>query len=204
MTWEGDLYSRLVAWMKIILPLAALALLSTLFLISRTVDPTQKPPVAQVDLEQRAHDQGVTNPSFAGITSGGDEVAFKAARARPDLDDPNRLIADEVVAEIRLHTGTVIDISADHADMHQGNSTASMDGNVTIQTTTGYLIHTDAVDTRYDRLYAETPGSVTGSGPIGDIAAGKMRLTFDEASQDAELLFTDGVKLIYKPNKPKE
>ena len=51
---RDNLHSRVVAWMKIILPRAALGLLSTLFLISRTVDPTQQPPISQIDLEQRA------------------------------------------------------------------------------------------------------------------------------------------------------
>lgn len=204
MAWETDLYSRMVAWAKIILPLAALALLSTLFLISRTIDPTQQPPVTQVDLEQRARDQGVTNPSFAGTTSGGDEVMIRARMARPDLQDPDRLSADDVVAEIRLSQGTIIDITADHADMRQDEYTASMDGNVTIETTTGYVIHTEAVNTRYDRLFAQTPGSVTASGPPGDLTAGRMLLTSNEDSQDAELLFTDGVKLIYTPHKAEE
>lgn len=204
MAWEVDLYSRVVAWAKIILPLAALALLSTLFLISRTVDPTQQPPVTQVDLEQRARDQGVTNPSFAGTTSGGDEVMIRAKLARPDLKDPDRLSADDVVAEIRLSQGAVIDITADHADMRQDELTASLDGNVTIETTTGYVIRTQSVDTRYDRLFAETPGSVTASGPPGDLTAGRMRLTSNEDSQNAELLFTDGVKLVYTPNKPED
>ncbi len=204
MAWEADLYSRAVTWAKIILPLAALALLSTLFLISRTIDPTQQPTVAQVDLEQRARDQGVSNPSFAGTTSGGDEVMFRARVARPDLENPDRLSADDVVAEIRLSEGSVIDITADHADMNQGELTASMDGNVTIETTTGYVIRTEVLEARYDRLFAETPGMVQASGPPGDLTAGKMRLTSDEDSQNAEILFTDGVKLVYKPNNPKD
>ena len=204
MTWGDDLYSRVVAWMKIILPLAALGLLSTLFLISRTVDPTQQAILEEIDLEQRAHEQGVTNPSFAGVTSGGDEVRFQATRARPDLNNPERLIADEVMASIRLHQGAVIDITSDHADMHQSKFTVSMEGSVTLQTSNGYLIHTDRIETRYDTLFVETPGAVEASGPPGNITAGKMRLTSDEASGQAEILFTDGVKLIYKPKHPKD
>ena len=204
MTRGYDLYSQVIAWMKIILPLAALGLLSTLFLISRTVDPTQQPPISQIDLEQRAHEQGATNPSFAGVTSGGDEVMLEALRARPDLSDPEHLIADEVKAEIRLQDGTIVDITSDHADMHQSDFTASLDGNVTVETTTGYLIRTDRLNTRFDVLHAETPGAVEASGPPGDITAGKMLLTSNEESGDAELVFTDGVKLVYTPQKPED
>lgn len=198
-----DLYSQVVAWMKIILPLAALGLLSTLFLISRTVDPTQQPTV-QVDLEQRAHEQGASKPSFAGVTSGGDEVTFKAARARPDLKDPDRLIADDVSAELRLLEGTVIEITAQHADMHQKKFTAALSGSVLLTTTNGYTIETDRLTARFDQLYAESPGPVTGTGPPGNITAGRMVLTGDEGTGDAEMLFTKGVKLIYIPNNPED
>ncbi len=204
MTWTGDFYSQLVAWMKIILPLAALGLLSTLFLISRTIDPTQQPPKVEVDLEQRAHDQGATKPSFAGVTSGGDEVAFLAERARPDPGDPERLIADDVSSELRLVGGTVIDITADHADMHQSRYTASMEGRVNMVTTTGYTLTTERLNTRFDILYAATPGPVQGSGPPGDITAGRMVLTSNQDTGDAEMVFTDGVNLIYQPNNPED
>lgn len=204
MAWETDLYSRMVTWAKIILPLVALALLSTLFLISRNIDPTQQVPITKVDLEQRARDQGVTNPSFAGTTSNGDEVMIRARMARPDLQDPDRLSADDVVAEIRLSNGAIVDIIADHADMRQDEYTASMDGNVTIETTTGYVIRTEVLNTRYDRLFAQTPGTVTASGPPGDLTAGRMRLTSNEDSQNAEILFTDGVKLVYTPHTSEE
>ena len=58
---QGEFHTRFVGWMKIILPVIALGLLSTLFLLSRTVDPTQDIPVTEVDLEQRAQDQGASN-----------------------------------------------------------------------------------------------------------------------------------------------
>jgi len=199
----GDLYSRTVAWMKIILPLVALGLLSTLFLISRTVDPTQQ-PVVDIDLEQRAHEQGATKPSFAGVTASGDEVTFVADRARPDLDDPERLIADDVTTQLRLIQGNVIDITALNADMHQTRYTAALDGNVHIRTTDGYQIDTQRLNTRFDILYAESPGPVSGEGPPGTIHAGRMILTTNEDSGAAEMLFTDGVKLVYTPQNSEE
>ena len=71
-------------------------------------------------------------------------------------------------------------------------------------TTTGYEISTDFLRTRLDELYAETPGPVAGTGPPGDLTAGKMLLTTDESTGDAHLIFTQGVKLIYSPDRTKE
>lgn len=204
MALPDNLYSRVVAWMKIILPLAALGILSTLFLISRTIDPTDSIPVAQIDLEQRAQELGATNPSFAGVTDKGDQVTFQSIRARPDPEDPEHMLATDVTAQLNLTSGTVIDITSDNADMHQRKLTATLEGNVHIETTTGYVVTTDTLWTRLDELYAETPGQVDGNGPPGDLTAGKMLLSTNPENGQAELLFTQGVKVIYTPRATKE
>lgn len=204
MGWQDNFYSWLVASMKIILPLVALGLLSTLFLISRTVDPTRSAPVARIDLEQRAHDLGATNPSFAGVTDRGDEVTFRAGRAKPDPNDPERLLADTVSAEMRLASGTVVGITADRADMHQREYTAILDGSVSVQSSMGYRLHTETLRARTDRLHARTDGPVTGTGPPGTLTAGRMLLTFDDEAGAAQLIFTDGVKLVYSPKTSRD
>ena len=204
MALPDNLYSRVIAWMKIILPLASLGILSTLFLISRTIDPTASIPVAKIDLEKRAQELGATNPSFAGMTDNGDEVAFQSKRARPDPDDPEHLLATDVTARINLKSGGVVDITSDNADMHQEDLTATLEGNVHISTTTGYVMTTETLWTRLDEVYAETPGHVEGEGPPGDLTAGKMLLSTNAETGETELLFTQGVKLIYSPRETKE
>lgn len=201
---RGDnFYSGLVAWMKIILPLVALGLLSILFLISRKVDPTRQ-PIVEINLEQRAREQGATRPSFAGVTQGGDEVTILAARARPDLEDPRHIFAEDISAELRLSRGTMIEITAQNAEMNQGDLTASLDGDVIFRADNGYEVRTERLNTRLDVLYADTPGPVQGFGPPGEITAGRMLLTSDKESGEAEILFTAGVKLIYTPGNTKE
>ena len=48
-----DRYSRMIVWLKVLLPLMALALLSTLFLLSRNVDPLASIPFAQAEIDER-------------------------------------------------------------------------------------------------------------------------------------------------------
>lgn len=202
---RGDnLHTRLVNWAKIILPLVALGLLSTLFLLSRTVDIDDRVPVSDVDLTQRARDQGATNPSFAGVASGGEEISFKAQTVRPDPDDRDTMQAEEVTATLRLNGGAVVDIDARRGAANNTAGTARLAGDVHVETTTGYDIRTDAITTRFDPLHAETPGAVTGTGPPGDLSAGRMLLTTDPETGRAHLRFTDGVKLIYNPAKSKD
>ena len=53
---RADFHSRLVGWLKVVLPLAALAILSTLFLLADLIDPTAAIPYAEVDVEDLARD----------------------------------------------------------------------------------------------------------------------------------------------------
>ena len=195
--WQDNFYSQMVAWMKIILPLAALALLSTLFLISRSVDPTKAIPVVELDLEQRAQDQGATNAAFAGVTQGGDEIMLAAVSARPSPTNNQIILATDISAELRLLSGTVIDVMSDSADMNQTKNTASLEGEVRIMTTTGYDIASDRLEADFNMLHLESPGPVSGEGPPGMLTAGRMILTNNEETGTAHLVFTDGVKLIY-------
>ncbi|WP_377069687.1 LPS export ABC transporter periplasmic protein LptC [Roseovarius ramblicola] len=190
--------------MKILLPLAALGMLSTLFLISNTIDPSAPVPSAPVDLEQRAQDLGVTRPSFAGVSGRGDQITLRAEAARPERDSPHLLIAERVNGEIGLVGGTGVRLRAATARLDQQTMTASLAGGVHITTTTGYQIDTDRLDTRLDALHAESPGPVTATGPLGTLGSGRMILREAPGSDDAELLFSGGVKLIYRPNIEKE
>jgi len=85
MLWRDNLHSRLVAGMKILLPLAALGMLSTLFLISERFDPGEAVPPAAIELRDRARDEGATNAALAGVTRGGHEVLLRAARFVPSV-----------------------------------------------------------------------------------------------------------------------
>ena len=59
MTMYDNSYSRFVALTKVILPIIALGILSTLFLFSRNIDPTQSIPYADVDVEGLAREQQI-------------------------------------------------------------------------------------------------------------------------------------------------
>ena len=68
-----------------------------------------------------------------------------------------------------------------------------------VETTSGYILTTDALESRIQRLDLRSDGAVNGRTPFGTLEAGRMELTTDSATNDAHLLFKDGVKLIYDP-----
>ena len=48
-------------------------------------------------------------------------------------------------------------------------------------------------------LNVESPDKVVAEGPLGALTAGSMQLMTPENAENAQLIFTNGVKLIYDP-----
>ena len=196
-----DGYSRLVAWCKVVLPLMALVLLSTLFLLSRNIDPMSAIPFADSEIDQRLSGQQVTAPFFSGATASGDLVSVSMGTLATRSGIKNE--ATDFAAQIDLTTGTRITISADHGEFDVANSTSTLTGNVNITTSAGYDVKADALIADFDDLGLESPGPAVATGPFGTLNAGQFRLFRTSPEANAQLIFKNGVKLIYTP-KPIE
>ena len=193
-----DRYSRLIAFLKVVLPLAALGLLSTLFLLSRSVDPTTTLPFNEAEVSDRLRESRVTKPYFSGETTGGDQIVFTADSARP-AGDGRLAEADALSAQITLSSGSRVYLNANAGSFDPDQDLARFDGAVKIETSTGYQLKTDALNTALKRLYAESDGRVTGGGPLGALEAGQLIITSDPETDAAHMVFKDGVKLVYQP-----
>jgi len=192
-----DRHSRLVAWLKIALPMLALAILSTLFLVSHRIDPAQTIPYAEVDVEGLAREQRVGSPSYAGMTADGATVSFMADSARPALDG-GRMTAVKPRARIDLPTGRSITVAAAEGYLDRKDNQAGLSGGTVVTTSDGYRVKTDSATAWLDRTRLETAGAVQGRGPMGELTAGRMVLSQDDGGSYL-LRFEGGVKLIYRP-----
>lgn len=194
-----DSYSRRVAFLKVLLPLAALAILSTLFLLSQSVAPNQTIPFSDAEIAERIRDQQITTPRFAGTTASGDEVFLSATKAIPGgAGSPGQ--AEDLRGEIHMVRGGVITFSSQRGWINVPDDAAFFRGQVTIDTDTGYHLVTDRLTTAVRRIEVIAPGPVSGTSPMGTLQAGAMHLSAPgtDASQ-AHLIFTEGVKLLYDP-----
>ena len=197
-----DRYSRLVAWLKVLLPLTALGLLSTLFLLSRNIDPAASIPFAETEIKDRLRDEQITAPFFAGTTTGGDLVSVSAGTMRMGEGQGNR--ADDLSAQIDLASGTRVVLFSDMGSFDLVDAQSTLEGDVVITTSTGYKVATDALVANFDTLAVESPGPVTANSPIGTLQAGKMLLKRLPGNENVQLIFTNGVKLLYDPEKLEE
>lgn len=195
---RADTHSRVVGWLKVALPLAALAILSTLFLLADRIDPDEALPYAEVDVEDLAREPRMTAPSYAGTTSDGAALSLTAAEARPGAgSDPAAALGLRL--ELATPDGGRTELLAAQAVMDQTARQVILSGGVTVTTSTGYRLQTDAVAARLDRSGLESQGAVTAQGPAGEIAAGRMELGQDNLTPGAYVLvFKDGVRLVYQ------
>lgn len=195
----ADFHSRMVGWLKVALPLAALALLSTLFLVADRIDPDAALPYAEVDVEDLARDPRMLAPTYAGTTRDGAGITVSAAVARP-AGETAPAGADQVVARIETPDGGVIDMTAATLLLTDETRTVMLAGGVTVRTGTGYTITTEGLTAQLDRTAVEGQGPVTVTSPMGRIDARGFALT--QGADDASaylLVFKGGVKLVYQP-----
>ena len=193
-------HSLVVAWAKIALPLAALALLSTLFMFSDKVDPQLAQFYAKVDVAELAREQRMTSPTYAGMTEDGSALTVRAAAARPDPNGGPGASAERLVAKIESRDGMVTDLTAAAGLLDPGGQGIQLSDGVSVQTSTGYRMATPIVQIATDRSRLEAPQAVMADGPFGTINADSMLMTTNPAgSQD--LIFNGHVKLIYQPQE---
>jgi lipopolysaccharide export system protein LptC len=87
----GDSYSAFVVWVKTLLPIVALGMLSTIFLFSGKVDVTQSLPYAKLNIAEIVREQRITKPYFSGVSDNGTEITLSAAYASSDTQDSDIL-----------------------------------------------------------------------------------------------------------------
>lgn len=195
----GLTYSRAVAFLKVVLPLAALALLSTLFLFARNVEPTSLIPFARIDIEERAREQQITAPYIAGKNNRGDLIALTASTAKPDQENIARTYVKKLDARIDLIGGARVTFSSATGMVDNEAQMVDLSGGVLILTSTGYSIKTEALTSSLSELSARAEGTITANGPPGEFTAGAMQLASDPVTGEAYLFFTNGVRLVYTP-----
>lgn len=189
-------HSRRVFWLKTILPVLALAILSTIFLLARHIDYKDNLPLVRDTLADRASDPRLTRPDFSGLTADGAAVTLIAAEARPGASASAPATAQGVNL-LYAKGGKALQVTADDGifDMAAGRVTL---------TGAAHLASSDGYDLTAPRMIALTgatdltaDGGVTGKAPMGTLTAAEMRLTGQPGA--LQVVFKGGVKLVYSP-----
>ncbi|MCL3881443.1 hypothetical protein [Marivita sp. GX14005] len=192
------MYSRFIAWLKILLPLGALVLLSTVFLYSRGPDPVTTVPLLSDGTDPTDREQ-VGRPFYAGTTEAGHALTLAARRARGGNGEEG-VIADDLRAVVKIGDGNRIVLDAASGQL-EGEEAVNLSGGVTLESSSGYTVRTEVLNAALDRIEIESGAPVDADGPGLTLSAGKLRVQPAGETDEIELLFTDGVKLVYVPQE---
>ncbi|MEM6823827.1 MAG: hypothetical protein AAF566_01840 [Pseudomonadota bacterium] len=194
----GNLYSTLVAWLKILLPLAALGILSSVVFFARDADEQRTIPFVSDQGAIDAEEERLTQPEYVGLTSDGSSILILADRVVPDGGNLQVLDARNFRGVIEAEDGRILKADAPDARLDLASDIANLFGDVTVRTSDGFEIRTNGLLSHLDVTLVESEGPLSGVSPFGSLDAGNMR--YSAAPNGSTLLvFDGGVKLLYQP-----
>ncbi|MCK0097518.1 hypothetical protein MWU60_18220 [Yoonia sp. F2084L] len=195
-----NLHSQIVGWAKIILPLCALALLSTLFLFARsTTEPSE---IVLEEVEAIAREQRVSAPEFSGVTDEGAIIVISAKTARPDTAQPDTVSIDDMRMRMDNANGSHVEITATTGEVDGRARVARFLGLARLETSDGYEMETNGLIAALDTGVVTSDGLLEVRAPFGQLTAGKVTFLVASEGTAQEMLFTDGVRLLYIPQAP--
>lgn len=203
-----DFRTRLVAILKVGLPLVALGMIGALFLIPADDGPQGGGiSFGQGDMEALGDGMSVTRPILTGTSASNDRFRFTAERVVPDAAPPTRADMMQVAGEIDFDRGTTMRVTAPMAALDLESQRIALAGPVLIDTSDGYEMRAAVMDLDLAAGMLEASQSVTATGPLGEITSGSLRIEPGDdagnAGENAEarlFSFENGVQLRYVPS----
>lgn len=186
--------TRIVRWLRVLLPLMALVMLSVLFLFSPDRDAGSRIPYAEVDAEAMARDPRLVAPEYAGVTSDGARLTLRASDAAPGGGGGGT--ARDLRLDWQRPDGLRADLSAPRGAM--ADNAIRLDGGVRMTTSSGWSLDAQSVDAATDRSRIAATDGVAAVAPFGTLSARQMELVPGQGGASI-LNFSGDVRLIYQP-----
>lgn len=197
MAAPDNFYSYLVSWTKIILPVGALGLLSSLFLFAR--GPAQPSEISFAEIIAMAREQRVTAPRFSGVTNKNSTFFIKASSATPDLNRRDAVDFDQMTMRMDNADGSSIDVTSSVGTVDGKTRIATFMGLAHVETSSGYQMESAGLIAELDSGTVTSDGELEIRGPFGTLTAGQVTFVITDTDAGQQMLFTQGVHLIYDP-----
>lgn len=191
-----EAYSQFVNFLKITLPLAALGLMSTVFLFARA--PTQDSTIPYAEIEEIAREPRLTSPQVSGVSDDGSVIELNARTATSQGDI---MTVDSIDAVINSTDGTRIDVRAGSGEVNNLTQIARLDGLTHIETSNGYEMETIGLLTNIATGRIVSDGALEVQAPYGVLTAGQLIIETPDGATSQVMLFQNGVRLIYTPEQ---
>ncbi|QHQ36850.1 hypothetical protein [Algicella marina] len=203
----ADRYSRFVAALKVGLPLVAMALLASVFMLGTRSELPGGLSFSDADLQALGTGLKVTEPRFSGASLDGDLYDFMADEVIPR--DASLEIADIAALEgtIRFRDGRSVHVSSATAAIDLPGERILLGEGMRLESSDGYVARAEDVriDLKGGRIWGE--GKVYAEGPIGEISSEEFLIesgeetALTEIGNESVITFTNDVKVRYVPAK---
>ena len=196
-------YSKTVYVLKIVLPLIAMAMLASLFLLSRSqTDTPAALPFSASDLDARIREQRISGPIYNGTNAAGDDISLSAGKIIPQITPDSMGQMTDLAIKVATAAGTEFGILAQLGEYDSKTTNVSLRGRVDLTTSSGYQVTSPSVtfDPRHSNLIAQGP--IAGHGPNMTLTAGKLEISRPPETESLQIRFTQGIKVIL--NAPQE
>ncbi len=189
-------YSQFVGFLKISLPLAALALMSTVFLFARS--PSQENAIPYAELEEIAAEARLSGARLSGIADDGSVIEVNARHATPQ---GNILSVEAMTASIESVDGTLIEISSGGGEINNTERTARLTGLTRLDTSNGFEMETAGITANLTTGRIVSDGALEVQTPFGALTAGQLIVETPNSTNGQVMLFQNGVRLVYTPQQ---
>ncbi len=191
---------------RLVLPLGAVALLSTVFLFSRSIDPQRAVELADIDIAELTREPRIGTARFAAVTQENTALTVTAqtVRSGQDLqqDAPILLSLDHPAGALSFPRDRLVEFRGMAGRIDQAADVMRLEGDVWLETSDGYIAQMPELRAALSKTHIEGIGGITAEGPPGTISADSVELTPSPANSGGYLLaFRGNVRLLYLPEE---
>lgn len=186
------------------LPLSALVLLSTIFLVSRNLDPNNAAALSGLDTAQITREPRIAAARFAGVMRDNTAITVSAQSVRSQTAEvagaPLLLTFTEAEGLLEFPNDSTARFRAKSAQLDQVAGLLTAEGPVILENSDDYVLNMGMLEATLDQTRLSGRDGIDGDAPAGTITADALDLTRSGGPDGGYLLaFTGNVRLIYTP-----
>lgn len=185
-------YSLLIRRLRLVLPLAALAIAAVVFTWGSMSETRIIPAIEDTALPKILGKNELLNPRFESTDEKNQPYTITAERAVQGEANDNLIILEKPVGDMLLSSGNRVALKADNGAFRQDTQRLFLRGHVRMLHDAGYEMETAQLQVDLAKSTAWSEDPVSGRGPAGTLEATGLQAS----TPDGHLIFNGPAKLV--------